>query len=132
MQDWNYESVGCMEITIELSDIKYPPGSDLNIYWEENKEALITYMEQVHLGVKGIVTSSSDGKPLNATILILEHNHKIYTDPENGDYYRILLPGKYTMKVSSEGYLPTQRIIEIPNTQTIYQVVIENFQLSKI
>lgn len=112
MQDWNYESVGCMEITIEISDIKYPPGkffffvislnnfigSDLNIYWEENKEALITYMEQVHLGrynlkflkkncyfifkgVKGIVTSSSDGKPLNATILILEHNHKIYTDP---------------------------------------------------
>lgn len=36
------------------------------------------------------------------------------------------------MKVSSEGYLPTQRIIEIPNTQTIYQVVIENFQLIKI
>lgn len=47
MQDWNYEKVGCMEITIELSEIKYPNAAYLPAYWAQNKNALLAYLEQV-------------------------------------------------------------------------------------
>lgn len=40
MQDWNYEQTGCMEITIELSDIKYPNAMFLPTFWDQNREVL--------------------------------------------------------------------------------------------
>lgn len=36
MQDWNYINLGCLEITLEISNIKYPDASTLNSYWNDN------------------------------------------------------------------------------------------------
>lgn len=47
MQDWNYLATGCMEITLEIGCYKYPNASELPNYWTDNREALLTYMEQV-------------------------------------------------------------------------------------
>lgn len=47
MQDWNYLVAGCMEVTLELGCYKYPLEKDLPQYWMDNKEAFLTYMEQV-------------------------------------------------------------------------------------
>jgi hypothetical protein len=34
MQDWNYLHAGCFELTVELSDNKVPPKSQLDEFWE--------------------------------------------------------------------------------------------------
>jgi carboxypeptidase D len=49
MQDFNYLNSNAFEITIELSCCKYPPLKDsiLEHEWDNNKEALLTYMEMV-------------------------------------------------------------------------------------
>lgn len=47
MQDWNYIQAGCMEITLELGCYKFPLASELPQYWLDNRDALVTYMEQV-------------------------------------------------------------------------------------
>ena len=47
MQDWNYLHTNDMEITLELGCFKFPPASDLPTYWEDNKEALLKFIEQV-------------------------------------------------------------------------------------
>lgn len=47
MQDFNYLHTNCFEITLELSCDKYPGDDDLQPAWQENKEALLTYMEMV-------------------------------------------------------------------------------------
>jgi len=60
MQDWNYLAAGCMEVTIELSNTKYPAANYLADYWEDNKNALLSYLEQVHTGVKGTVVSAGN------------------------------------------------------------------------
>lgn len=49
MQDFNYLHSNAFEITLELSCCKYPSASDgkLTEEWDNNKEALLSYMELV-------------------------------------------------------------------------------------
>jgi hypothetical protein len=50
MQDFNYLYSNTFEITIELSCCKYPSAKDgyLGKEWDNNKEALLSYMEMVN------------------------------------------------------------------------------------
>ena len=51
MQDFNYLHSNAFEITLELSCCKYPSANDgtLGKEWDNNREALLTYMEMVEI-----------------------------------------------------------------------------------
>lgn len=49
MNDFSYLHTNCFEVTVELSCDKFPHASELPIEWENNKESLLIYMEQVRL-----------------------------------------------------------------------------------
>jgi len=112
MQDWNYVWMGCNEVTIELCDNKWPAYSEIETLWEENKEAMLAYMAWCLRGVRGVVRDSVTGVPLNASVSVVdpahendhENAHNVYTDPDVGDYHRMLLPGTYSLLFSAEGY----------------------------
>ena len=55
MQDFNYVHSNALEITVELSCCKHPPASQLPRFWEDNKMALLAFMEKTNTGVKGMV-----------------------------------------------------------------------------
>jgi len=110
MQDWNYNWMACNEVTIELRDYeKWPPPDSLPGLWEDNRKAMLAYMDQCHRGIRGLVTDASTGQPLAATVSVLEIGKPAYTDPDVGDYHRMLLPGTYTMRVTSNGYRTVTR-----------------------
>lgn len=47
MNDFSYLHTNCFEVTVELSCDKFPHASELPHEWENNKESLLLYMEQV-------------------------------------------------------------------------------------
>lgn len=115
MQDWNYIHTNDMEITIEVSCFKYPWSKDIKKYWEDNKEALIEYMEQVHHGIRGFVTDTEGKAIANASVSVAGIQGKIVRSFTSGDYWRPLLPGEYAVTVSADGYLLTRLQFEIEN-----------------
>jgi carboxypeptidase D len=105
MQDWNYVWMGCNDVTIELGSNKWPSWSQIPAYWDDNRDAMLAYMAECLKGVRGIVTNSVTGQPLDAVVEVKGRDHEVYTDPVIGDYHRMLLPGTYTLRFSAYGYV---------------------------
>lgn len=47
MNDFSYLHTNCFEVTVELSCDKFPHEKELPQEWENNRDALLTYLEQV-------------------------------------------------------------------------------------
>ncbi len=106
MQDWCYEWRSDIDVTIEVSETKWPNWTLMDQFWNENRDAMLYYMSRALLGVRGIVTDAETGEPLDATIDVVQIGKTIRTDPDVGDYHRLLLPGTYTLHAEAFGYLP--------------------------
>ena len=119
MQDWNYVWESDFDITLEQNEVKWPNSNLLDDLWEDHREPMIAYIEQIHQGLRGVVKDINSNQPLNATITIEGIEHEIFTDSQNGDYYRLLTPGQYVVNVNSFGYLPESQTVNIPNNGTL-------------
>ncbi|XP_078134468.1 putative carboxypeptidase X1 [Sander vitreus] len=109
MNDFSYMHTNCFEVTVELSCDKFPHVSELPIEWENNKESLLVYMEQVHRGIKGVIRDKLTKQGIvNAVIKVEDHDHDIRSATD-GDYWRLLNPGEYKVVVWAEGYFPSVR-----------------------
>lgn len=63
--------------------------------------------------MKGVVRDSTTKKEIEgATIQVDDRDHSSHSH-EKGDYWRILLPGSYTVVVSKDGYKSEKRSIEV-------------------
>ncbi len=105
-QDWMNYTVGCREVTIEVSNTKLPEAITLPNYWNYNYDAMLSHLEQALYGIHGTVTDYL-GNPLDASINVAQitgNYTTIHTDPAHGDFYRYLNPGTYTITVSASGY----------------------------
>jgi hypothetical protein len=109
MQDWHYRYLGCFEVTIELSDVKQPSAAALPQLWQDNLESMLAFAEAAHIGLRGVVTDTATGEPVYAKVLVEGNPQPVFTDPEAGDYHRLLLPGSYTPVVAAPGYI-TRRL----------------------
>lgn len=130
MQDFNYLASNDFEITVELGCSKYPPPSRLEKEWQDNKLALLNLLWQAHIGIKGIVTDSMAGMPVaDATVEVFNITgaqaqpirHNVLTD-EYGEYWRLLIPGSYTVRVSKDGFVAQEKnvtVVDNPKTEAL-------------
>ena len=133
MQDWNYHYYSCMEVTLEVSSTKWPSYSTIPGHWADNRDAMFWYLSAVHKGIYGVVTGSVSGVPVDATIEIAGIDKEYFTDPDHGDYYRILNPGTYSMTVSCPGFFPQtiDNIIVTDDTGVFKEATEVNVELVK-
>uniref|UniRef100_A0A8C5LLX1 Carboxypeptidase X, M14 family member 1 n=1 Tax=Leptobrachium leishanense TaxID=445787 RepID=A0A8C5LLX1_9ANUR len=109
MNDFSYLHTNCFEVTVELSCDKFPHEVELPTEWENNKESLLVYMEQVHRGIKGVVRDKDTEKGIAEAIIVVDGlNHDIRT-ASDGDYWRLLNPGDYEVTAKAEGYHPSTK-----------------------
>jgi hypothetical protein len=105
-QDWTNYAANGREVTIEISNTKNPAASTLPDYWTYNSDAMLGYLEQGLKGIHGVVKDAW-GNALEAKITIPGHDDsysEIFSDPEQGTFYRYLSPGSYDLQVSTNGY----------------------------
>ena len=118
MQDYNYVETNCFEITIEQGCYKFPPASQLPKIWKENRNALLAFIEEVHKGVKGFVKDIEGTAIPNVTINVLDRDHNI-TATEQGEYWRLLVPGEYQVMATAPGYAAQLKNITVRSGRAV-------------
>ncbi|KAK7851799.1 carboxypeptidase sol1 [Quercus suber] len=106
MQDWNYIHYGCFELTLEISDNKWPSATELPTLWEYNKMSMLNLVASlVKTGVHGRIFSSDGGRPLPGFITVKGMNQSVKSGKTFADYHRLLAPrGRYEVMAAMPGY----------------------------
>jgi len=98
MQDYGYFNYGTIELTMEISCCKYPGSNLLENYWNYNRDAMIHLLYQAQRGVKGLILNEYS-QPIPSTEVMIDNRRPVVKVTALGEFWRILLPGTYTLKV---------------------------------
>jgi len=115
MNYWHH----CREVTVEISDIKTLPVSQLIPFWNYNYRSFINFMQQANFGFNGIITDTVTDQPVAAKIFIQGHDKdfsEVYSKLPSGFYARPIYEGIYDVTVSAPGYF-TKTIKNVPVTK---------------
>ena len=120
-------------------------------FWEDNRKSLLRFLGEAHRGVKGFVKDENFRPIEGASMKVRGRDVGFQTTKvidvvvihliiltnyfQEGEFWRILLPGIYTMEVFAQGFAPREvqfAIVEQNPTMlnvTLYEVV---FQLTDL
>lgn len=123
-QDYMNYFHNCREVTLEISNQKLLPTTQLLAHWDYNFLSMINYMKQSLYGLRGIITDSITNLPLLGKVYIAGHDidsSHVYSSLPIGDYHRYLYSGNYTLTYSATGYHPKNfSNINIANDSTTW------------
>jgi len=111
MQDWSYHWYKDLQVTIELSDEKYPDYSEVKDYWEQNKQSLLNYLESGIIGI-GYKNPAKDFIEIK---IYQEQNIIFHTHTNQAQFFKALPKGVYTLEITGPNNLNKLQTIEINN-----------------
>nr|XP_057921796.1 carboxypeptidase M isoform X2 [Doryrhamphus excisus] len=133
MQDYNYVWAQCLELTLEVSCCKFPPAKQLPALWMDNRKSLLAFIQQVHLGVKGRVFDGSGAPVQNAVVEVKgRSNMRPFLTNQHGEYYRLLLPGNHSFRVTYPGHHVLTETLYVPYGPDHYSALKHDFLLRRI
>ena len=97
LNDFNYLFSNCLDITVELTCCKKPDASTLPCEWNKNRRSLVSFLKQAHIGVKGLIRNTKGDRVVDGEIEVIGRLKKTKAT-QQGEYWRILLPGKYNIR----------------------------------
>lgn len=107
MQDWNYLAGGCFELTLELSQSKWPAAPRLPGLFVDNLDSLLAFPLVATAGARGRVVGGNGGAPPpGAAVRVrgLKGAPAVRPHPVSGAFWRPLAPGNHTLAASAPGW----------------------------
>lgn len=115
MQDWSYYWYNDLQVTIELSNTKWPRYEEVARYWNDNKSALVDFLSKVHQGV-GFQLNPSD----KFVSIEKDGTHIGLFTVNNNEFYKVLPEGNYIFSILDENKNEIKKIAqEIKNSTDI-------------
>ncbi len=131
-QDYQIYNHKGREVTVELSNAKTPAANQLVNFWNYNRDALIAFLKQINYGIRGVVTDAITNQPIEAKVTIVgkeSYESWVPTELPEGDYYRPIKAGTYSILYEAECYEP----LTITGVSvTDYASVVQDVQLTPI
>ncbi|KAI4346545.1 hypothetical protein L6164_007434 [Bauhinia variegata] len=127
MQDWNYIHAGCFELTLEISDNKWPSAAELPTIWKYNKMSMLNLVASlVKTGVHGRIFSAVDRRPLPGSIMVSGINYTVRAGKTVADYHRLLAPrDRYEVMAIMPGYKPKSTTISLNEGPVTFNFVLD-------
>ena len=115
-QDYMNYFKHCREVTLELSIDKKLANDLLPSYTSRNIAPMMAYMNRATKGLRGFVTDSVTGEPLEAMIFVQGYdyfNSHVYSYQPTGEYYRYFKAGHYNVSFYADGYIHKTFAVDI-------------------
>ena len=98
-----------------------PPVAELETVWSENKNSIFQYLKQANTGVRGVV-QFEDGTAAKRVTVKIDSRDPSFKTNEDGEFFRILLPGKYGLSVAFNCDEIYRTAIEIPQNSRLLEI----------
>ncbi len=66
---------------------------------------MFAYIETAHIGIRGLTRDRNTNVPVWTKVLVEDNAQPVFSNPEFGNYHRMLLPGIYDISFHAEGYI---------------------------
>ena len=102
MQDWSCFFYNDLQITLEVSHIKWPNYSDIPGFYKSNRDSMLNYMKQVHrgAGIK-IKRPGISGTVAIKQVSPVSKNLGSYAF-SSSEFYKVLPEGQYSYSVTEK------------------------------
>ena len=98
MQDWSYYWHNDLQVTVELSQMKWPNYSKVKYYYKENRRSLIEFLKQVHRGAGLYFNEPGRSGRVEITNLDTAKSYGSFFYG-NSSFYKVLDSGTYQFDV---------------------------------
>lgn len=100
MQDWSHFWYNDLQVTIELSDKKWPRYSNIPSFYNDNKASLLRFPELIH---QGAGFKFSDKKMTGSVVIKSNSGKKIGNYGfDKGEFYKVLDVGTYEFIITDK------------------------------
>lgn len=103
MQDWSYVWHNDLQITVELSDRKWPSYSEIPSFYRDNRDSLIYFMSEIHRGAGFKFTRSG----VSGTVAIKQTGSAARDLGSyafrGSEFYKVLPEGDYQFSIKENG-----------------------------
>jgi len=121
-QCWVYGKTGSLTFVMEISQQCWWSGATVDTVAARVARGSIYLLDRTLAGpgIKGVVTDAGTGEPLQAEVQLAEmHAPEVgprLTEFRFGQYYRLTLPGSYTVAVSQRNYVSQTRTVTVSSS----------------